>query len=134
MKLAQSTGANLKIVELFALFHDSRRINDGFDPGHGKRGAELARKLNDEFLHLDSVDLELLCFSCSYHTDGLIKADITAQTCWDADRLDLGRVNIIPNPNCLCTPAARETLFLEEAYSNSISGTASRHVSAKWGL
>ena len=29
------TGANLKVVELFSVFHDSQRENEGFDPDHG---------------------------------------------------------------------------------------------------
>ncbi len=34
--------------------------------------------------------------------------DITVQTCWDADRLDLGRVGITPNPRWLCTACAKD--------------------------
>ena len=33
------TGANLAVIELFALFHDSQRHNEHTDPDHGKRGA-----------------------------------------------------------------------------------------------
>src|SRR4030095_1966939 len=31
----------------FALFHDSRRLNDGLDVGHGARGAQYAATLRD---------------------------------------------------------------------------------------
>jgi uncharacterized protein len=31
LKLAEATGADRTIVPLFALFHDSRRVNDGSD-------------------------------------------------------------------------------------------------------
>src|SRR5512141_1377120 len=41
--LAKETGANEIVVRLFALFHDSRRQNEGTDPDHGHRGAQLAR-------------------------------------------------------------------------------------------
>jgi len=37
------SGADGVIVQLFALFHDSRRENTGVDPGYGTRGTELAR-------------------------------------------------------------------------------------------
>jgi uncharacterized protein len=42
-RLAEVTGSDPLVLALFALFHDSRRRNDGRDPGHGKRGADLAR-------------------------------------------------------------------------------------------
>ncbi|MBB5033033.1 HD domain-containing protein [Prosthecobacter vanneervenii] len=40
--LAARTGAKVHVVRLFALFHDSRRENEGWDPGHGERGADFA--------------------------------------------------------------------------------------------
>ena len=43
-----------------------------------------------------------------HHSDGRVDADVTVQTCWDADRLDLGRVGKRPDPRLLCTPAARD--------------------------
>ena len=43
--LATRTGADVTVVRLFALFHDSRRENDGWDKGHGARGAEYAKLL-----------------------------------------------------------------------------------------
>src|SRR5215469_17836176 len=42
--LAGRTGSNRSVIELFALFHDSGRRNDGTDPEHGLRGALLARQ------------------------------------------------------------------------------------------
>ena len=42
------------------------------------------------------------------HTEGYLDGDITVQTCWDADRLDLGRVGIVPQPEKLCTEGARD--------------------------
>jgi uncharacterized protein len=32
LKLADTTGANKKVIELFAFFHDSCRLNDHIDP------------------------------------------------------------------------------------------------------
>ena len=40
-RLLQVTGARRAVVELFAVFHDSQRINESIDDGHGRRGAEL---------------------------------------------------------------------------------------------
>jgi uncharacterized protein len=40
-------------------------------------------------------------------------ADVTVQTCWDADRLDLVRIDIQPEAERLCTDAARQMLKSE---------------------
>ncbi|MFT4551245.1 MAG: hypothetical protein ACI8XO_000404 [Verrucomicrobiales bacterium] len=53
------------IVELFALFHDSCRLSDGTDPGHGARGAELASKLQSEMFDLPDEDFEMLHDACT---------------------------------------------------------------------
>ena len=95
-KLQAQTDARLDVVELFAIFHDSQRRNDGLDFGHGKRGAELVAKLRDSFYQLDQEGFELLSAACAGHTSSHGPADITVWTCWDADRLDLGRVGTRP--------------------------------------
>jgi uncharacterized protein len=61
----------------------------------------------------------------AYHTDGMVAADPTTQTCWDADRLDLGRVGIRPNAELLCTPAARAPQIIEWAWQRSLSAAKS---------
>jgi uncharacterized protein len=149
LRLAERTGAQVAVVECFAYLHDAKRLNDSRDPGHGSRGAELARALHcDEKLsaaeklggeQLGSVkeygivpqgavlglideQVELLAFACTHHTEGLTEADVTVQTCWDADRLDLGRVGIVPNPERLCTPAARDPAILDWAWARSQAG------------
>jgi HD superfamily phosphodiesterase len=43
LRLAEETKARIDVVRLFAVFHDSRRINESIDDGHGRRGAELAK-------------------------------------------------------------------------------------------
>ncbi|HEY6073352.1 MAG TPA: hypothetical protein VIV15_08190, partial [Anaerolineales bacterium] len=110
--LAQLTGADLQVVELFAVFHDSRRMNERVDHGHGRRGAALARELRGTAFDLDDGRLALLEYACAEHTHGLTTGDISVQVCWDADRLDLLRVGIQPHPNLLCTEAAREPEIL----------------------
>jgi uncharacterized protein len=114
LRLAAVTGASVEVVTLFALFHDSRRVNEHTDPRHGHRGAAYARSLRGKLVHLDDADFELLFQACSLHTDGLTEGDVTVQTCWDADRLDLGRVGITPDPDLLCTDAARRLLAWAE--------------------
>ena len=52
-RLAAVNGAILEVVELFAVLHDARRENEGMDPGHGRRGADLAALLRYPFIQLD---------------------------------------------------------------------------------
>lgn len=119
LRLAERTGADPDVVELFAILHDSKRLNDGRDPNHGARAAKFAAGLRGSLLTLSDDAFELLRFACAYHTDGLTEGDVTVQTCWDADRLDLGRIGIRPDPRRLCTDAAKEASVIEWAYRQS---------------
>lgn len=107
-KLATQTGANFKVVELFSVLHDARRQNENHDPEHGHRAAALARECNGRWFDLNDVEMQDLDDACYYHADGFTKHTITVMTCWDSDRLDLGRVGIKPDAKYLCTDAARE--------------------------
>ena len=120
--LARKTGANIRIVQLFALFHDSCRENDGRDPEHGARGAALAEKVNGRLCRISSDELRLLQDACTRHTYGLTEADVTVQTCWDSDRLDLLRVGKAPDPRWLCTSAARDPEMIAWANVRSEGG------------
>jgi uncharacterized protein len=115
-KLAKQTGANLKIVELFAVFHDSRRLNESCDPEHGLRGGQFASEMCGTWFEISDGEMELLFNACELHTNGLTESDITIQTCWDSDRLDLGRVGITPDPRYLCTDAAKSDEMVEWAH------------------
>lgn len=108
LRLADMSGANRSVVTLFAVFHDCRRKREKRDHGHGIRAAELAKALRANHMDLSDEDFGLLAAACAYHTDGKTEADITIQCCWDADRLDLGRIGITPKDKLLCTPAARD--------------------------
>lgn len=106
--LATRTGAIIEVVRLFAVFHDSRREHDGYDDLHGARGAAYAAKLRGELFDVSDEHFKLLQFACQWHTDGILSEDPTIGTCWDADRLDLGRVGARPNPEFMSTAFARE--------------------------
>ena len=120
LRLAESTGARVPVVELFAFLHDSRRLNDHHDPHHGERAAAFAQTLAGQFFELSDGDLLLLQTACRGHSDGHLTGDVTVLTCWDADRLDLGRVGVRPRAERLCTEAAREPTMLEWAYMKSL--------------
>jgi uncharacterized protein len=126
IRIAHSSGADVGVVELFALLHDACRVSEASDPGHGRRGAELARHLRGELIDLEDVDFELLCEACAHHTDGQRSTDRTLGTCWDADRLDLGRVGIRPEPRFMSTEAARQRSTIEWAYGRSREGRRRR--------
>lgn len=121
LRLAEVTGASSVVVELFAYLHDSRRRDDWEDVGHGERAAEYLRTLRGQYFQLSDAELELLAVACERHSDGLMEGDVTVRTCWDADRLDLGRVGVRPDPAYLCTEAARDPALLRWAYDNSIA-------------
>jgi uncharacterized protein len=106
--LVTRTGADVDVVRLFALFHDSRRINENCDEGHGARGAEYATSLRGIAYELEEARFALLHYACVWHTDGEHHMDPTIGTCWDADRLDLGRVGIIPDAQFMSTEFGRE--------------------------
>jgi uncharacterized protein len=131
-RLAVATGANVDVVTLFALFHDSRRVNEDRDFGHGHRGARYAKSLRGTLIHLDDADFELLFEASRLHTDGFTDGDVTVQTCWDADRLDLGRVGITPDPDQLCTDAARG--LIKWAHERASIGYEPKLVADVWGL
>jgi uncharacterized protein len=134
VRLAQQTGARIAVVELFAIFHDARRMNDGWDREHGYRGAELAAQFRRTHLHLLASDFDLLYQACRDHTNGSTAADITVQTCWDADRLDLGRVRIDLDRKYLCTEAARNSAFMAWADRRSREGFVPELIWREWAL
>jgi uncharacterized protein len=107
LKLVEDTGADATIVRLFSIFHDSRRETESIDPDHGSRGAQLAETFRGRFFDIDDVRFEKLLYACRHHTGGK-SSDITIATCFDADRLDLYRVGIVPDPKFLNTDAAKK--------------------------
>ena len=134
VRLAKETGARVEVVQLFALFHDSRRINEGTDDGHGKRGADLAASFHGELFTLPGDQFDLLYAACAGHTDEEADGDITIQTCWDADRLDLGRVGICPDPERLCTAAAKRPDILAWADERAGFRIVPGFINDEWGV
>jgi uncharacterized protein len=135
LRLCVETGANAEVVQLFAVLHDSRRINDDSDPDHGPRAAEFARTLHDRgLLGLSDPDFRLLHRACAGHTHERTHPDVTIQTCWDADRLDLGRVGISPDPHYLGTEAAKRTEILRWADARATFFVVPEFVATEWEI
>jgi uncharacterized protein len=118
IRLASQEGVNARVVQLFSVFHDSQRTNEGSDKNHGSRSAELAVKLR-KHIPLNKDEFDLLTTACSLHSNTLNHENITVQACFDADRLDLGRVHIYPDPERLCTPMAKQKETIEWGYFQS---------------
>jgi uncharacterized protein len=99
---------DLEVLALYALFHDSMRMNEGSDPSHGMRGFRLWERVNQrqevEDL-LSERQRELFFEVCTQHSDGLRSTDPTIAACWDADRLDLHRKGIWPDARFMSTQA-----------------------------
>ena len=118
--LARHTSADVSVVEAFSWLHDSCRDDEGRDPAHGNRATDFVMELHFEgHLELSDEQCDLLVEACRYHSHGRTEADITVQVCWDADRLDLGRVGTRPDPDYLCTAVAKQKKTIRWAYARS---------------
>lgn len=134
LRLAEETGANIEVVSLFAVLHDSRRINEVTDPDHGPRAAAFAAELRGSVFDLDDHEFRLLFRACEGHTHERNHPDVTIQTCWDSDRLDLGRVGIMPHPSRLCTEVAKRPETINWADGRASFGVVPTFVLEKWGI
>lgn len=123
--IGQIRKADLLVVELFAFLHDSCRFNDGRDPQHGARAAEFAQGIQGDFYQLKPKQLDTLCYAMIHHSGGEVSINATIQTCWDADRLDLGRVGIFPSSQYLSQEAS---IFIDLAHDWSTQQTRKSHV------
>jgi uncharacterized protein len=133
-RLSGETGAKIEVVELFAVLHDSRRLNEHTDPRHGPRAAAFARRVRGRLFELPEAEFRLLHRACAGHTHERTHPDITIQTCWDADRLDLGRVGITPDPGYLCTEAAKRREMIQWADERATFGVIPELVKREWGI
>lgn len=105
--IGKQIGADLEVIKLFALFHDSKRQNDGIDPGHGRRGADFAKKLRNIHFEISDKQFNIFYNACKLHTRQIHTKDNTMGACWDADRLDLGRIGMKPSSKFMNTETAK---------------------------
>jgi len=83
------------VITAFALLHDCKREDDGADKGHGARAADFIITID---LGLTQEQMGLLVTACILHDQDVISNSPTVGACLDADRLELTRVGIIPDP------------------------------------
>ena len=95
---------NIDVVRLFAYLHDKCRIDDYEDLSHGERAAEMLHTIRGTLLScLNDEEFMLLETACRFHTTKHKTGNRTVDICFDADRLDLGRVGIAPDPRLMAT-------------------------------
>jgi uncharacterized protein len=123
--LANFNKADIEVLSYFAYFHDCMRENEHRDKGHGPRAASFAKQHRD-FIPLNDIQFKQLTNACKGHTYGERPECITINTCWDADRLDLLRVGIMPDANRLHNKEAKrianeaDFLALDDFYKPSL--------------
>jgi len=103
LQIAATNAADVTIVRLFAILHDSQRLNESTDPEHGLRAANWAKHLRNVHFTLDDARFNLLSEACIWHDSGRVSEDPTIGACWDADRLELPRVGIQPAKRFMST-------------------------------
>jgi len=108
MLICRGSPADLLVVRFFAYLHDARRHDDGTDLEHGPRSAARLGELPEHLDVLSTEQEELLAYAICHHTDGDTTDEPTVGACWDADRLDLGRVGIIPSASFMSTQAGKD--------------------------
>ena len=97
-------GADVDVVTWFAYLHDCMRENDFDDPQHGPRAAEYIDTIRTSYLsELSDEQVAKLKRACALHTSTHRTGDITIDTCFDADRLDLPRVGCKLAPERMAT-------------------------------
>lgn len=100
---------NPLVVGLFAYLHDFCREDDGDDLQHGPRAADFIDTVRDTLLKdVSDKDIRLLKDACRLHTVVDRTGNPTIDACFDADRLDLGRVGIVPDPARMATKKGKE--------------------------
>ena len=101
-------------IEVFALGGPGKD-DDAVETGYFAIRSGLAKTVTDE-------EFDLLYQACCLHTKAATHDNITVQTCFDADRLDLGRVGTVPNAKYLCTDSAKSQEMIAWAHQRSIAG------------
>lgn len=107
---------DLDVVRWFAYLHDIQRVFVGDDAGHGERAALFIDHIRKSYLKmLSDEQVHKLKEACRLHATILRTGDLTIDTCFDANRLDLREMGIIPNPKKMATEAGATMARLNEA-------------------
>jgi uncharacterized protein len=112
--------ADTAVIRWFAYLHDCRRGTERPFEVHGYLAASYISRIRKTFLKdLADAEIKSLKLACKYHTLKRRTKDLTADICLDADRLDLNRVGIKPDPKKMTTVAGwRFAQMSEEELEN----------------
>ena len=109
-----NNGAPL-VISHFAYFHDCMRVNEQRVDSHGIRGGKYALK-NKDMLELTDEQLHTLYRACAGHTGGRNPSCDTIACWWEADRLDIRRVGIVPDLQWFYSDAAIEMVSKDDYF------------------
>lgn len=108
-RMLYQEGADMDVILAFAYLHDSERKDNAEDIEHGKRASMLIDRIRETELNaLSDEQIAKLKRACELHTTKHRTGDITIDTCFDADRMDLLRVGITPKPERMATKRGAE--------------------------
>jgi len=115
---SRTPDADPRLILLFALLHDSRRVNEFADPDHGPEAARYLTTLRKEgIINLSNEDSTTLAYAMYHHDAGETSDDLTIAACWDADRLQLQRLGYWLKNELLSNPLSH-TLEVQELVSS----------------
>ena len=133
LRIAAESKAVIEVVRLFAVLHDSRGSSEHSTPSTVRRAAEFARTL-EVACSTCPTRFRLLHRACAGHTHERTHPDVTIQTCWDADRLDLGRVGMFPDHCYLSTEIAKRPETIRWADERAASQFVPDLVLEEWKI
>ncbi len=108
-RMLYQEGADMDVILAFAYLHDAERMNNGRDINHGQRASGLIDAIRHTQLEaLSDEQIAKLKRACELHIIQHRTGDITIDICFDADRMDLPRVGIIPYPQRMATKQGAE--------------------------
>lgn len=119
-------------IALFGWTHDLARTDDNGGNQHSIDGAKYIQYVTDRlFSDFPETTLDVVTTAIRYHSDGMNAEEAlyelpivdnstwsrestlnTIGCCWDADRLDLLRLGIVPDESMMSTPYWKEILPL----------------------
>ena len=108
-RMLYQEGADMDVILAFAYLHDSERKDNAVDIEHGNRASMLIDRIREtELKALSNEQIAKLKRACELHTTEHRTGDITIDTCFDADRMDLLRVGIMRGPERMATKRGAE--------------------------
>jgi len=119
--LAEQTGADAQVVEVFAFIHDAERRNDFSDPEHGTRAAKLATEINNEFFKLTVEQLYTLIEACEGHSlGGGGRSRHHRTNLLGCQQTQPERTEAKPRPDKRCMTVTKQHTMIQRDYSHSL--------------